>query len=534
MPLDPKHNALALVSAVTLRLILALFGVWQDSVSAVKYTDIDYAVFTDAAALVSAGSSPYARATYRYTPLLAWLLVYVNGKFLFCACDVLAAICIHWINELNEWNQPPPSNLSQSLKNQKKKQPNKANSPAKSKNNQQQQQHHSSRWLELSLWALNPFVAVISTRGNAESIIASLVLLSVFLLMRQRIAWAGIAFGLAVHLKVYAIIYALPFWLYINHSTTALPAKIDNSNLEHSVVKSELRSRSRSQSRSRSNLKGVQKSSSRSRSRSHSKSDTKSTKHMPPPSENVCFILHPFFTYNRLLFAATSASTFLLLGAVFYKLYGHEFLQHTYLYHITRQDHRHNFSLYFYHLYLDSSAILSEKKSAVSGLVAFIPQLGLSAFVSVKAAVRGDIVMALFAQTFVFVMLNKVMTSQYFMWYLCFLPIILQRSSLVSTQWRKGVTLLGLWIASQAVWLGNAYRLEHLGLNTFRSLHFSGLLFACVNAWILVQVVLSSSVPIRYEGVGIVDSEEEQKRLENVAKGDGIGESKQRRRKKMD
>ncbi|KAJ3245834.1 hypothetical protein HDU78_008566, partial [Chytriomyces hyalinus] len=408
MPLDPKHNALALISAVTLRLILALFGVWQDSVSAVKYTDIDYAVFTDAAALVSAGSSPYARATYRYTPLLAWLLVYVNGKFLFCACDVLAAICIHWINELNEWNQPPPSTLSQSSKNQKKK-PNKTNSAAKSKN-KQQQQHRSSRWLELSLWALNPFVAVISTRGNAESIIASLVLLSVFLLMRQRIAWAGIAFGLAVHLKVYAIIYALPFWLYINHSA----AKIDISNLEHSVAKSELRSRSRSQSRSRSNLKGGQKSSSRSRSRSQSKSDTKSTKHMPPPSENVSFILHPFFTYNRLLFGATSASTFLLLGAVFYKLYGHEFLQHTYLYHITRQDHRHNFSLYFYHLYLDS-ATLSEKKSAVSGLVAFIPQLGLSAFVSVKAAIRGDIVMALFAQTFVFVMLNKVMTSQYFM-----------------------------------------------------------------------------------------------------------------------
>ncbi|KAI8840479.1 PIG-M-domain-containing protein [Chytriomyces cf. hyalinus JEL632] len=515
MPLDPKHNALALVSAVTLRLILALFGVWQDSVSAVKYTDIDYAVFTDAAALVSTGSSPYARATYRYTPLLAWLLVYVNGKFLFCACDVLAAICIHWINELNEWNHP-----SVASKNQKKR--NKANSPVKSN-----KQHHSSRWLELSLWALNPFVAVISTRGNAESIIASLVLLSVFLLMCHRIAWAGIAFGLAVHLKVYAIIYALPFWLYINHSTNALPAaKIDISNLEHSVVKPELRSRSRSQSRSRSNskaLKGGQKASSRSRSRSQSKSDTKSTKYMAP-SETVSFILHPFFTYNRLLFAATSASTFLLLGAVFYKLYGHEFLQHTYLYHITRQDHRHNFSLYFYHLYLDS-ATLSEKKSAVSGLVAFLPQLGLSAFVSVKAAIRGDIVMALFAQTFVFVMLNKVMTSQYFMWYLCFLPIILQRSSLVSTEWRKGVTLLGLWIASQALWLGNAYRLEHLGVNTFRSLHFSGLAFACVNGWILVQVVLSCCVP---------GYEEKQKGLESVTKGDGMDESKQRRRKKMD
>ena len=54
-------------------------------------------VVTDGARLVAAGGSPFDRATYRYTPLLAWALlpnVWLHpgaGKALFCAADLLAA-----------------------------------------------------------------------------------------------------------------------------------------------------------------------------------------------------------------------------------------------------------------------------------------------------------------------------------------------------------------------------------------------------------------------------------------------------------
>nr|GMD04443.1 GPI mannosyltransferase 1 [Ipomoea batatas]GMD08321.1 GPI mannosyltransferase 1 [Ipomoea batatas] len=38
---------------------LILYGKWQDTHMEVRYTDIDYLVFSDAAALMAKGDSPY-------------------------------------------------------------------------------------------------------------------------------------------------------------------------------------------------------------------------------------------------------------------------------------------------------------------------------------------------------------------------------------------------------------------------------------------------------------------------------------------
>ncbi|GER26188.1 GPI mannosyltransferase 1 [Striga asiatica] len=66
---------------------------WQDAHMEVRYTDVDYFVFSDAAALMANGKSPYQRSTYRYSPLIAFLLIpnsflhHSWGKFLFSASD---------------------------------------------------------------------------------------------------------------------------------------------------------------------------------------------------------------------------------------------------------------------------------------------------------------------------------------------------------------------------------------------------------------------------------------------------------------
>ena len=88
--------------------------------------------------------------------------------------------------------------------------------------------------------------------------------------------------------------------------------------------------------------------------------------------------------------------------------YGVTFLQESYLYHLSRQDHRHNFSLYFYYLYLTASSV---QPSLFARLVSFGPQLGLVAFLGILYGSE-DLPFACFSQTFAFVMLNKVVTSQ--------------------------------------------------------------------------------------------------------------------------
>jgi phosphatidylinositol glycan class M len=111
------------------------------------------------------------------------------------------------------------------------------------------------------------------------------------------------------------------------------------------------------------------------------------------------------------------------------------------------------------------------------------------------------------AQTFAFVSLNKVCTSQvrtlpfplihdsvlmqeqYFLWYMIFIPFYLPASSLLHRP-ILGLTAAALWVSSQALWLQQGFQLEFNGISTFvPGLWLSSLLFFAVNAWILGIIV---------------------------------------------
>jgi len=123
---------------------------------------------------------------------------------------------------------------------------------------------------------------------------------------------AGLVYGLSVHFKIYPIIYSFVFYFFIDCDRAGI-------------------------------LSGK--------------------KTMPQ------LLFTNFFTRNRVVFTLVSASTFLGLTFLFYKIYGYEFIYEGYLYHLIRKDNRHNYSVYFYMIYqtydMDSSKLIS--------LLMFIP-----------------------------------------------------------------------------------------------------------------------------------------------------------------
>jgi phosphatidylinositol glycan class M len=180
--------------ALVLRIGLMFYGVYQDNNFQVKYTDVDYKVYTDAAERVYNNESPFKRATYRYTPMLAYLMLpnvvqggtfIWFGKLIFVGADLLVG---YLIVQILTFRGTKPGNAT----------------------------------LWSVLWLYHPFSIQISTRGNADGIVCALVLLTLYYLMKKNIYLGGFFWGMAVHFKAYPIIYlpALLMFLDPNHLYT--------------------------------------------------------------------------------------------------------------------------------------------------------------------------------------------------------------------------------------------------------------------------------------------------------------------------
>eukprot|EP01135_Chromosphaera_perkinsii_P005263 Nk52_evm13s328 gene=Nk52_evmTU13s328 len=527
-----------LLLSLALRIFLIAYGHIQDSLSSVRYTDVDYDVFMDAARFVagdnrnldldiqakkeesielltdaasppssfssspsSSSASPYRRLTYRYTPLLSWILVpgvllqrtgdhmaegvmgsYIAlqegregggkesefefgliewggvsypyewalakslsviglawGKMLFALCDLVVGWLIFKILECKKVN--------------------------------------GKMCLAMSLcWLLNPLSFLVSTRGNAESLLASLVLATLYLVLQKRLILCAVFFGLAIHMKFFPVIYSLGLFLFLDENFEPASSSSSSSSSPHS-----------------------------------SASTSSKTSVSSPPLSFTC---SRFFNRNRLMCVLVSALTLGVLTGIMYWLYGYEFLYETYVYHIIRKDNRHNFSVYFYLLYLEFE---STGMARFVSLACFIPQVVLLVILSV--CFYRDIIFCCFTQTAVFVMFNKVCTSQYFNWYMCLLPLILPYQLCKNTSkldkngnaskldfglsFKRITAIAGcilFWFAGQGIWLAPAYFLEFEGRNVFMPLWASGLAFFVINCLCLCLIITNHSLRPTFVG----------------------------------
>ncbi|XP_059479902.1 GPI mannosyltransferase 1 [Neocloeon triangulifer] len=360
-----------LLRALVLRLALVAASGLLDHHLPVKYTDVDYLVFSDAAAHVAAGRSPYQRHTYRYPPILAWLLVPnlwlhpAFGKVLFSLADVAVGLLIHRLLLAGGIEAATAATFAQA-------------------------------------WWLNPIPIVICTRGSADALTACLVLAALLAAQKARPGLTGLLMGTAVHLRLYPVVLGFNF----------LAACSTNS--------------------------------------------------------------------ARFRLCLAGAVSFGLLTWFSWLFYGHEFLEHSYLYHLDRRDARHNFSPLFYPLYLMGA------KAAWLGTLSLVLQAALVITVAMAFAKRkADLPFASFCACAIFVAYNKVVTAQYFIWFLSLLPACAARLRVSAT---RALVLTGIWLVTQVTWLLPAYLLEFQGLNTFLLIWLYSLAFFIVNVFVLAEL----------------------------------------------
>lgn len=336
--------------------------------------------------------------TCRYTPLLAYLLIpnvtlhIVWGKLLFAAADIVAAVLLHRLVAAKVAARPYPEPSC------------------------------GLPTAAAALWLCNPYTATISTRGNGDSLVVVMQLLTLHLLrpvhnastfqgLTQRVARlvfspaqcgyrltqdlplgraaaAGAVFGLLVHWRVFPVLYGPCLVAHLHRAAGGRPGR---------------------------------------------------------------------WLAACVVFGAAALAVFGGLGALFYNIYGSQFAHEAFLYHAARHDPRHSFSPHFLLTYLTRFST-PPPPAVPPWLDAGAAALPALAAVVCAAAWRLQLEAAFLVTTMAFVAFNKVSTAQYFVWFFGLLPAVLPE--LLHGSAGMQVVAAAGWVATQLLWLGGGYLLE--------------------------------------------------------------------------
>jgi GPI mannosyltransferase 1 subunit M len=432
-----------LIVATVLRVLLIYYGEIADSVSEVPYTDVDYRVITDGASYLLKNESPFKRHTFRYSPLMA-VLVLPNvlidtsvGKLIFALFDLLVAFLIRQIildefefSKCTVENKLIKLDKASNRKQLKRKEVTKVRISLPQK---------FIRIAEVSsyYWLYNPLPMVISTRGNGDSVSCAVVLASLYYLLRPSLKnsnffISGLLLGLAIHLRLFPIALSLAYFLSIAST----------------------------------------------------------------PLQNAKDILWTVIRPNRqqLLLVAGTLASLSAITLLFYQLYGYQFLYESLLYHLVRKDTRHNYSLFFYLQYLGSASDVS----ALEKLFTLVPPILLVTLLSFAfGRNRQTLPLCLFSIALVICTYNSVLTTQYFVWFFSLLPLCVK--NLKNIGYRKTVVLPLIWFLAQLGWLLPAFLLEFKGWNTFEFIFMQCILFFVANILILQMLISNFDVSFNYK-----------------------------------
>ena len=174
----------------------------------INYTDIDYHVISDGARHIITSQGPYKRASYRYSPYFAVIMlpnIYIHydlAKVFICLIDVSVGKLIEVLLNIQEDCDIKPKDK------------------------------YDFRIISL-LYIFNPLMIYISTRGSTDCLMTFLIILTIILIEMKLNVFAGIVYGFSVHMSIYPLIYFVSFYLYIGYKNLS---KIETENSSKSLL----------------------------------------------------------------------------------------------------------------------------------------------------------------------------------------------------------------------------------------------------------------------------------------------------------